>query len=233
MSESFSKKKMVVLTGAGISAESGLRTFRDGDGLWEEYNVYEVAHIDAWKKNPALVLRFYNERRQQVLKAKPNKAHRLLAAMERDFDITIITQNIDDLHERAGSSHVVHLHGEIFRMRSEENPELSASIRGDIQLGQVAPDGAQLRPDIVWFGEEVPMMLTAAHITGLADVFVVIGTSLQVYPAAGLVQQVPAGVPIYFIDKNIPTLSGNSTIHSIEQPATVGVEMLWLALGNS
>lgn len=233
MSESSSKKKMVVLTGAGISAESGLRTFRDGDGLWEEYNVYEVAHIDAWKKNPALVLRFYNERREQVLDARPNKAHRLLAAMERDFDITIITQNIDDLHERAGSSHVLHLHGEILRMRSEENPDLSATIRRDIQLGQLAPDGAQLRPDIVWFGEEVPMMLPAAHITGQADIFVIIGTSLQVYPAAGLVQYVRAGVPIYVIDKNIPSLPGNSPIQSIEQPATIGVEMLWLALGNS
>ncbi|MFM7357872.1 MAG: SIR2 family NAD-dependent protein deacylase [Sediminibacterium sp.] len=232
MSESSSQKKMVVLTGAGISAESGLRTFRDGDGLWEEYDVYEVAHIDAWKKNPQLVLRFYNERRQQVLNAKPNKAHRLLAAMERDFDITIITQNIDDLHERAGSSKVLHLHGEILRVRSEQNAALKATAKGDIQWGQLAPDGAQLRPDIVWFGEEVPMMIPAAQITGEADIFVIIGTSLQVYPAAGLVQHVPTGVPIYVIDKNIPSLTGNSLIHSIEQPATIGVEELWLALGK-
>jgi NAD-dependent deacetylase len=232
MREISSKKKMVVLTGAGISAESGLRTFRDGDGLWEDYDVYEVAHIDAWIKKPQLVLRFYNERRQQVLKAKPNKAHRLLAAMEREFDITIITQNIDDLHERAGSSRVLHLHGEILRMRSEQQAELKATVRGDIQWGQLAPDGAQLRPDIVWFGEEVPMMLPAAQITGEAEIFVIIGTSLQVYPAAGLVQHVPAGIPIYIIDKNIPPLPGSSSIHSIEQPATIGVEELWLALGK-
>jgi NAD-dependent deacetylase len=232
MREISSKKKMVVLTGAGISAESGLRTFRDEDGLWEDYDVYEVAHIDAWKKNPQLVLRFYNERRQQVLNAKPNKAHRLLAAMEREFDITIITQNIDDLHERAGSSRVLHLHGEILRMRSEQQAELKATVRGDIQWGQLAPDGAQLRPDIVWFGEEVPMMLPAAQITSEAEIFVIIGTSLQVYPAAGLVQHVPTGIPIYVIDKNIPPLPGSSSIHSIEQPATIGVEELWLALGK-
>ena len=232
MREISSKKKMVVLTGAGISAESGLCTFRDGDGLWEDYDVYEVAHIDAWKKNPQLVLRFYNERRQQVLNAKPNKAHRLLAAMEREFDITIITQNIDDLHERAGSSRVLHLHGEILRMRSEQQAELKATVRGDIQWGQLAPDGAQLRPDIVWFGEEVPMMLPAAQITSEAEIFVIIGTSLQVYPAAGLVQHVPTGIPIYVIDKNIPPLPGSSSIHSIEQPATIGVEELWLALGK-
>lgn len=233
MPSSSPKKKMVVLTGAGISAESGIKTFRDSDGLWEEYNVYEVAHIDAWHKNPQLVLRFYNERRKQVLAAQPNRAHEMLAAMEKDFDITIITQNIDDLHERAGSSKVLHLHGQILQMRSEWNAAITAPIHDEITWGQLAPDGSQYRPDIVWFGEEVPMMLPAAQLTASADIFVIIGTSLQVYPAAGLVEQVAPGVPIYLIDKKLPLITGHHSIVSIEQPASIGVEILYNALGNS
>jgi len=227
-----SRKKMVVLTGAGISAESGIRTFRDGDGLWEEYDIYEVAHIDAWKKNPQLVLRFYNERRKQVLAAQPNRAHEILAEMEKDFDITVITQNIDDLHERAGSSKVLHLHGEILRMRSEKDPAVNAVIKHDIQMGQLAADGTQFRPDIVWFGEEVPLLLPAMELTAQADIFVIIGTSLQVYPAAGLVRHVPDEVPIYVIDKQLPALAGITGITCFEQPATIGVDMLRAALGK-
>lgn len=227
-----SRKKLVVLTGAGISAESGIRTFRDGDGLWEEYDIYEVAHIDAWKKNPALVLRFYNERRKQVLAAQPNRAHVVLAELEQAYDVYIITQNIDDLHERAGSSKVLHLHGEILRMRSEKDPTIKAPIREDMQMEQLAPDGAPFRPDIVWFGEEVPLMLPAMELMALADVFVIIGTSLQVYPAAGLVRHVPDEVPIFVIDKQLPALTGISGITCFEQPATIGVDLLREALGK-
>src|SRR6478672_6567763 len=165
------KKKLVVLTGAGISAESGLKTFRDSDGLWEGYNIEDVATPGAWRKNPQLVLDFYNMRRKNVAEAKPNEAHIGLAELERDFDVHIITQNIDDLHERAGSTRVLHLHGEIFKMRSERNEKLLYDIRGDIKLGDVADDQAQLRPHIVWFEEPVPMIELAASIAAGADIF--------------------------------------------------------------
>ncbi|HEX9513871.1 MAG TPA: Sir2 family NAD-dependent protein deacetylase, partial [Puia sp.] len=187
MSTSPHKKKLVVLTGAGISAESGLRTFRDTDGLWEGYEVTEVATPRGWRKNPGLVLDFYNMRRQDVAKANPNAAHFGLAELEKDFDVQIITQNIDDLHERAGSTNVLHLHGEIFKMRSEADESLIYEIREDIGLGQLADDGAQLRPHIVWFEEAVPMIGEAVPLVRAADIFVVVGTSLVVYPAAGLV----------------------------------------------
>jgi NAD-dependent deacetylase len=220
------KKKLVVLTGAGISAESGLRTFRDSDGLWEGYDVHEVATPRAWKKNPQLVLDFYNMRRRDVAKAEPNAAHKVLAALENDFDVYIITQNIDDLHERAGSTQVLHLHGEIFKMRSERNEELVYEIRGDIKLGDIAEDKEQLRPYIVWFEEPVPMIELAADVASEADVFVVIGTSLVVYPAAGLVHYVAPFVPKFIIDKNIPETPFLRNLTVIEKPATAGVKDL-------
>src|SRR5688572_7705691 len=198
-----SKKKLVILTGAGISAESGLKTFRDSDGLWEGYNIEDVATPRAWRKDPALVLEFYNYRRQQVRSAQPNAAHYGLVELENDFDVSIITQNIDDLHERAGSKHILHLHGEIFKMRSEKNPGLIYPIEGDISIGELAEDGHQLRPAIVWFEEPVPMIEPAIEITESADIFLVVGTSLVVYPAAGLMHYVAPGVPVFILDKKI------------------------------
>lgn len=221
-----SKKKIVVLSGAGISAESGLKTFRDSDGLWEGYDVKEVATPRAWKKDPALVLEFYNQRRKNVLDAAPNAAHFGLAQLQDDFDVTIITQNIDDLHERAGSKKVLHLHGEIFKMRSEYDESLIYDIRGDINLGDKAADGAQLRPNIVWFEEEVPMIQLAIPVVLSADVFVVVGTSLVVYPAAGLVNYAPMEIPKYVIDKVIPNTSSVMNVTNIEKPATLGVPEL-------
>jgi NAD-dependent deacetylase len=225
------KPKLVVLTGAGISAESGLQTFRDGDGLWENHRVEDVATPEAFQRNPALVLDFYNFRRANVINALPNKAHRGLAALEEDFEVHIITQNIDDLHERAGSTNIYHLHGEILKMRSSKNENLIYPINSDIKLGDTAEDGAQLRPHIVWLGEPVPMIETVLPIVAQADIFVVIGTSLQVYPAAGLVHEVPYNKPIYILDKKIPTVSGKHIV-SIEMPAATGFEVLRKHLMN-
>jgi NAD-dependent deacetylase len=216
-------KKLVVLTGAGISAESGLKTFRDSDGLWEGYNIEDVATPQAFSRDPALVLEFYNFRRKNVADAEPNEAHRILASLEEHFDVHIITQNIDDLHERAGSTKVLHLHGEIFKMRSSRNPDMVYEIRGDISIGDKAPDGSQLRPYIVWFGEAVPMIEKAAEITATADVFAVVGTSLMVYPAAGLVHYKPSDVPCYLVDKHLPDVSHIQNLIAIEQPATSGM----------
>lgn len=221
-----SKQKLVVLTGAGISAESGLQTFRDSDGLWEGYNIEEVATPGAWKRNPQLVLEFYNYRRRNVSAAKPNAAHIGLAELEKDFDVSIITQNIDDLHERAGSTNVMHLHGEIFKMRSEQNPELIYEITGDIELGDKAEDGAQLRPHIVWFQEAVPMMEEAVPLVQQADIFVVVGTSLVVYPAAGLLTVAADAVPKFIVDKKIPFASSVHNLTAIEKPATEGMKEL-------
>ena len=220
------KKKLVVLTGAGISAESGIKTFRDSDGLWEEYNIMEVAHINGWRKHPALVLEFYNKRRHQIKAAVPNKAHEGLADLQADWDVQIITQNIDDLHERAGSKQVMHLHGEILKMRSEINPALLDEATDDIVIGQAATDGAQYRPHIVWFGEEVPMIPFAIQLVEQSDVLVIIGTSLQVYPAASLIEYAPSHIPVIVIDKHIPANESLSVFETIEQPATIGVEML-------
>jgi NAD-dependent deacetylase len=220
------KKKLVVLTGAGISAESGLKTFRDSDGLWEGYNIEDVATPRAWRKDPQLVLEFYNYRRKNVLDAQPNTAHYGLAELEKSFDVTIITQNIDDLHERAGSTNVLHLHGEIFKMRSEKNESLVYEIRGDIKLGDKAEDNAQLRPNIVWFEEPVPMIETAIPVVHTADIFVVVGTSLVVYPAAGLVNYANPAIPKYIIDKRIPYSSDDYNLTAIEKPATEGVKEL-------
>jgi len=221
-----SKKKLVVLSGAGISAESGLRTFRDSDGLWEGYNIEDVATPRAWRKDPQLVLDFYNYRRKNVLDAQPNAAHYGLAELQKDFDVTIITQNIDDLHERGGSTNVLHLHGEIFKMRSERDHALVYEIKGDIKIGDKAEDGQQLRPHIVWFEEPVPMIEEAIPVVRNADIFVVVGTSLVVYPAAGLVNYAPWDIPKYIIDKRIPYTSELTNIIAIEKPATEGVTLL-------
>lgn len=226
-----SKKKLVVLTGAGISAESGLKTFRDSDGLWEGYEVTEVATPRGWKKNPQLVLDFYNERRKNVADAKPNAAHFGLAELEKNYDVTIITQNIDNLHERAGSTNVLHLHGEIFKMRSEWDETLVSEIRGDIKLGDLAKDGAQLRPYIVWFEEPVPKIEEAVPIVFSADIFVIAGTSLVVYPAAGLINYVALAAPKFIIDKNIPYTSPMKNLTIIEKPATEGIKDLLRLLG--
>jgi len=219
-----SKKKLAVLTGAGVSAESGLKTFRDSDGLWEGYDINEVATATAWKKNPALVQEFYNLRRKNVKEAKPNAAHYALAQLEKEFDVHIITQNIDDLHERAGSTKTIHLHGEIFKMRSEKNEELIYPIYDDIKMGDVAEDGAQLRPHIVWFEEAVPAMEDAATVARQAELFLIIGTSLVVYPAAGLVNYVRRGVPKFIVDKKIPYTSPLYNLTVIEKPAGEGMK---------
>jgi len=224
------KKKLVVLTGAGISAESGLRTFRDSDGLWEGYNIEDVATPRAWKRDPQLVLDFYNMRRKNVLEAEPNAAHIGLAELEVYFDVHIITQNIDDLHERGGSRKILHLHGEILKMRSEKTESLIYEIRSDIQLGQLAEDGAQLRPHIVWFEEPVPMIEHAIHIMEQADIFAVIGTSLVVYPAAGLVNYAPPFIPKFVVDKKIPDIQPIHKLIKIEAAATEGIHQLKIEL---
>jgi NAD-dependent deacetylase len=220
------KKRLVVLTGAGISAESGLRTFRDSDGLWEWYQIEDVATPRAWRKNPQLVLDFYNYRRRDVLQAQPNAAHVRLAELENDFDVTIITQNIDDLHERGGSTNILHLHGEILKMRSERDEQLIYDIREDIMLGDKAEDGAQLRPHIVWFEEAVPMIEVAVAIVQQADFFAVVGTSLVVYPAAGLITVADDAIPKFIVDKKIPYTSSVYNVTAIEKPATEGVKDL-------
>ena len=220
------KKRIVVLTGAGISAESGLKTFRDSDGLWEGYDINEVATATAWRRNPALVLDFYNMRRKNVKEAQPNAAHYVLAELEEQYDVHVITQNIDDLHERAGSQNVLHLHGEIFKMRSESDETLVYPIYDDIVLGQTAEDGGQLRPHIVWFEEAVPMIEPAAMLVRTADIFVVAGTSLVVYPAAGLINYAPLEAPKFIIDKKIPYTSSLYNLTIIERPATEGMAEL-------
>jgi len=226
MNSQSKKMRLAVLTGAGVSAESGLKTFRDSDGLWEGYPVTEVATPGAWRKNPSLVLDFYNMRRRNVSDAIPNLAHHGLAELEKEFEVDIITQNIDDLHERAGSSSVLHLHGEIFKMRSERNERMIYEIRGDILLGDKAEDGHQLRPNIVWFEEPVPLIESAMRIVQQADLFIVVGTSLVVYPAAGLVHYAKWEAPKFIIDKRIPYTTDLHNLSLIEKPATEGVKDL-------
>lgn len=220
-------KKLVILTGAGISAESGIATFRDSNGLWEKYNVDDVATPKGWLKDKELVLKFYNERRDDIRKAQPNAAHYALAELQDKFDTTIVTQNIDDLHERAGSRKVLHLHGEIMKMRSTRNPSIVLDCPGDINLGDKCPEGSQLRPFVVWFGEDVPMLWTAEGLTYDADIFVVIGTSLQVYPAAGLIGKTQHSCKRIIIDPVIPKFhEGFQTLMPtkfIEKTATQGV----------
>jgi len=221
------RKKLTVLSGAGMSAESGLKTFRDNDGLWEGHNVKEVATPEAWEANPELVLKFYNERRKNLLQASPNAGHSKLADLETDFDLEIITQNVDDLHERAGSSSVLHLHGELLKARSVGNPALVKELDGpELNLGDLAEDGCQLRPDIVWFGEAVPAMDQAVRITQKADIFVIIGTSLAVYPAASLIDYVSPQCEVFMIDpKESETWLPSSVVH-IRHGAVKGVDKL-------
>lgn len=218
------KMKLVVLTGAGISAESGLKTFRDSDGLWENYRIEEVATPEAWHRNPALVQEFYNLRRKGVLEAQPNAAHMALAEYEQWFDIEIITQNIDNLHERAGSTKVLHLHGEIIKSQSTKNPSLVYDVEGwELKMGDTCELGSQLRPFIVWFGEAVPKMDEATERMALADAVMIVGTSLQVYPAAGLVHQAPLHAPVFLVDPNTPAITPNPRLHLLAEKASSGV----------
>lgn len=221
------KKNLVVLSGSGISAESGLKTFRDSDGLWENYNVMDVASIEGWLKNPQLVLEFYNERRRQLKNAQPNDAHKILAELENFFNVYIITQNVDDLHERAGSKNILHLHGILTQARSTGDDSLIYDIGyNDIKWGDKCEKGYQLRPNIVWFGEPVPLIVEAERIVSNADIFVIIGTSLLVYPAAGLVYYVKSDTPVFVIDPKPVDIKKNNNIHFIQEPATIGTKKL-------
>lgn len=216
-------KNLVVLTGAGVSAESGISTFRDSGGLWEGHDVMEVASPQGFAANPELVLNFYNLRRAQLKEVQPNHAHHCIAGMERNFNVHVITQNVDDLHERAGSSNVLHLHGELRKVRSSKNYKDQKYWEDDIHLGDLCDAGSQLRPHIVWFGEEVPAMDEAIEITAKADVLLIVGTSLQVYPAAGLKDYAPQHCPIYFVDPN-PLLTSNGRLKVIAENASTGVQ---------
>lgn len=227
------KKKVVILTGAGISAESGIKTFRDSDGLWEGHNVLDVATPEGWKKNPVLVLDFYNQRRKQLHEVQPNIGHQILAELETEFDVHIITQNVDNLHEKAGSSNVLHLHGELLKVRSTQNENDIFDWKTDLNLGDFDEKGNQLRPHIVWFGEAVPALDEAIEIAQKADFFVVIGTSLQVYPASGLLHYTKRNVPVFYIDPK------PATIHDLQNPleiipmiASEGVAVLKQKLRN-
>jgi len=221
------KKKLVILSGAGISAESGIRTFRDSNGLWENHRIEDVATPEAWRRNPDLVLDFYNQRRRQALTVEPNAAHYAIAGLEEYFDVQVVTQNVDNLHERAGSTHVLHLHGELFKARSTRNETLVYDIEGwELKRGDLCAEGSQLRPHIVWFGEEVPLLETAISITEEADILVIIGTSLVVYPAAGLAHYSRRGTPIYVIDIHKPEISFKREITFIQEKATAGMLLL-------
>lgn len=221
------KQKLVVFTGAGISAESGIKTFREGNGLWEEYDISEVATPEGWHKNQALVLDFYNKRRKQVIAAQPNAGHLALVDLEKKYDVHIITQNVDDLHERAGSKKVLHLHGEIMKSRSTVDPSLIYDIKGsEINSGDTCEKGSQLRPNIVWFGEAVPEMENAYTIAESAELFIVVGTSLAVYPAAGLVEYAKPHIPKYLIDPNDVSANGISNLTTIKEKATSGLTKL-------
>ena len=219
-------KKLIVLSGAGISAESGIKTFRDMGGLWEEYDVMEVASPQAWESNPELVMRFYNERRKKLLEASPNEGHKGLVKLEKYFDVHIVTQNVDDLHERAGSKNILHLHGELKKARSTIDPNLVYDIDGwELKFGDTCEKGSQLRPYIVWFGEAVPAIAEAASICERADIFVVIGTSLNVYPAAGLLDYAPKEIPIFLIDPN-DVYTSYKNVTFIKEKAGTGVQKL-------
>lgn len=221
------KKQIVVLTGAGISAESGIKTFRDADGLWEGHDIHDVATPEAWDRNPALVLDFYNQRRKQLLEVEPNAAHKFITQIQDVYDVTVITQNVDDLHERAGNLNVVHLHGELRKVRSTKDASLVYNWDTDVTFNDKCEKGSQLRPHIVWFGEDVPELERAALITQSADILVIVGTSMQVYPAANLIYEVTPEIPIYFIDP-IPNVSENQfpNLTVIVEKATVGMEQL-------
>lgn len=225
------KKKIVALTGAGISAESGIPTFRDADGLWEGYDVMEVATPEGWARNPALVLDFYNQRRKKALEVVPNRGHEILAELEEFFDVVVVTQNVDNLHERAGSSHVIHLHGSLFESRSTADESLVYPIAGwELKMGDVCEKGSQLRPNIVWFGELVPMIEVAAKEASEADVFLVIGTSMLVYPAAGLIHYVRYDAPRFVVDPKLPDVAGTPLTTMLAEPASTGMEKVRQAL---
>ena len=219
-------QKIVVLTGAGISAESGISTFRDSDGLWENHRIEDVATPEAWQRNPALVQAFYNQRRRRLGEVVPNAGHLALVALEQKFDVQIVTQNVDDLHERAGSSQVLHLHGELRKVRSERHEELVYAWEKDVNMGDLCERGAQLRPHIVWFGEAVPLLEQAAQLAGEADIFIIVGTSLQVYPAASLMAYAPAHIPVYYVDPRPQVnfeLGRMRGLQVLAEPATVGL----------
>ncbi len=218
-------KNLVVLTGAGVSAESGIATFRDAGGLWEGHDIMEVASPEGYAANPRLVLDFYNKRRAQLKEVEPNEAHYCIAGLERNFKVNVITQNVDDLHERAGSSNVIHLHGELKKARSSKNSNEITAWENDIRLGDLSNDGSQLRPHIVWFGEEVPAMDQAIDIVSKADILLIVGTSMQVYPAAGLKDFAPSHVPIYFVDP-APSLESTGRLTVIKEKAGKGVQMV-------
>ena len=221
------KKKLVVLSGAGISAESGIPTFRDADGLWEGHDIMDVATPEGWAKNPTLVLEFYNQRRKGLLTCQPNEGHKILAELENDFDVQIITQNVDNLHEKAGSSNVLHLHGELFKVRSTVDESKVYDLDGwELNWGDKCELGSQLRPHIVWFGESVPLITVAFDIAKTADFFVIIGTSMAVYPAASIVDYVAHQVPKFIIDPDIPPVYGIENLHKIEMGASEGVKEL-------
>lgn len=224
-------KHLVVLSGAGISAESGIPTFRDADGLWEGFDVMEVATPEGWRKNPALVLEFYNQRRKRALEVKPNRGHEILAELEKYFKVTILTQNVDNLHERAGSTDVIHLHGSLFESRSSIDESLVYPISGwELNIGDRCAKGSQLRPNIVWFGEMVPLMEVAAKHASRADIFVVVGTSMVVYPAAGLIDYVRFDTPKYVVDPKLPDLRHIPHLHAMEERASSGMEKVKAAL---
>ena len=213
------KPNIVILTGAGISQESGIKTFRDANGLWENHDIMEVASPQGWEKNPELVLKFYNQRRQQLHKVQPNAAHKAITKLQEYFPVHVITQNVDDLHERAGNQNVLHLHGELFKVRSEINPELIYDWRNDLHIGDLAEDGTQLRPHIVWFGEPVPMMNKASELSAIADIFIIVGTGMAVYPAAGLVSYLLPYTPVYYIDPNPGLISISNPLTTIRGKA--------------
>lgn len=227
------KKRLVVLTGAGISAESGIKTFRDADGLWEGHNVMDVATPEGWNKNPELVLDFYNQRRKQLHEVQPNLGHKILAELENDFEVFIITQNVDNLHEKSGSSKVLHLHGELLKVRSTQNLNYILDWETDLNWGDIDDKGHQLRPHIVWFGEEVPALEEAVSLVEKADILVIIGTSLQVYPAAGLMNFAHPGIPVYYIDPKPATMHNlQNRVEIIPMNATEGVAVLQQRLLN-
>lgn len=225
-------KNLVILTGAGMSAESGISTFRDAGGLWDQYPVEKVATPEGYIANPQLVIQFYNERRKQLLQVKPNRGHELVAELEKYFNITVITQNVDNLHERAGSSHVIHLHGELTKVTSTlqpNNPNYIKELKPEefeVKIGDLAADGSQFRPFIVWFGESVPMIEKAIEYVETADVFLIIGTSLNVYPAAGLLNYVPRDVPVYLIDPKEVPIASDRKVYTIRKGASDGMEEL-------
>lgn len=220
-----SKPKLVVLSGSGISAESGIPTFRDSGGLWEGYRVEDVATPEAWRKDRALVLDFYNQRRKKALEVKPNRGHEVLVELEQYFNVIVVTQNVDNLHERAGSTHVIHLHGSLFESRSTLDENLIYPIEGwELNIGDKCERGSQLRPNIVWFGEAVPLMEKAAHLAADADIFLVVGTSMVVYPAAGLIEYVPRQIPKYIVDPGNPEVRPYSNLTFITEKASTGME---------